>query len=66
MELRHSRSKLLMAGPTTGRPGGLHSWSDDDIGNVAAWGIRLFSPGELPRQVMHRRRILDGFPLISA
>ncbi|GAA3211145.1 hypothetical protein GCM10020216_015510 [Nonomuraea helvata] len=55
-----------MAGPTTGRPGGLHSWSDDDIGNVAAWGIRLFSPGELPRQVMHRRRILDGFPLISA
>ena len=26
---------------------GLHSWDDDDIGNVAEWGIRAFSPNEL-------------------
>ncbi|MDX3106421.1 arginase family protein [Nonomuraea angiospora] len=28
-------------------PAGLHSWTDDDIGNVAAWGIRSFAPEEL-------------------
>ncbi|MBV9793705.1 MAG: arginase family protein [Actinobacteria bacterium] len=26
---------------------GLHAWTDDDIGNVAGWGIRSFSPGQL-------------------
>jgi arginase len=26
---------------------GLHAWTDDDFPNVAAWGIRAFSPGEL-------------------
>lgn len=26
---------------------GLHAWSDDDIGNVAEWGIRTFSPDDL-------------------
>jgi arginase len=115
---------------------GLHSWEDDDLPNIAEWGIRSFSPDELressrtlldwvaatgcsrvavhfdvdavdgdeialglgvepggltsaevrrivadvdgaadvvgftiaefiPRQVMHLRQILDGFPLIS-
>jgi arginase len=27
---------------------GLHSWADDDIVNVAQWGIRSFSPDEVP------------------
>jgi arginase len=26
---------------------GLHSWTEDDIGNVAQWGIRSFSPGDV-------------------
>jgi arginase len=26
---------------------GLHSWTEDDIGNVAKWGIDFFSPDEL-------------------
>jgi arginase len=26
---------------------GLHAWTEDDIGNVAAWGIRAFGPDEL-------------------
>ncbi|XVV17137.1 arginase family protein [Actinoplanes sp. CA-131856] len=26
---------------------GLHAWTDDDIGNVAEWGIRSFAPGDL-------------------
>lgn len=26
---------------------GLHSWTDDDVGNVTAWGITSFSPDEL-------------------
>lgn len=26
---------------------GLHSWTDDDIGNIAEWGIQSFSPEEL-------------------
>jgi arginase len=26
---------------------GLHSWTEDDIGNVARWGIRSFSPDDL-------------------
>jgi hypothetical protein len=26
---------------------GLHSWSDDDLPNVAEWGIQSFSPDEL-------------------
>jgi arginase len=26
---------------------GLHSWTEDDIGNVAHWGIRSFSPDDL-------------------
>lgn len=26
---------------------GLHSWTEDDIGNVAAWGIQAFNPDQL-------------------
>ena len=26
---------------------GLHSWAEDDYPNIAQWGIRAFSPGEL-------------------
>jgi arginase len=26
---------------------GLHAWTEDDIGNVAQWGIRSFSPDDL-------------------
>ncbi|MHA6803693.1 arginase family protein [Salinifilum ghardaiensis] len=26
---------------------GLHSWTDDDVGNIAEWGIPPFSPGTL-------------------
>ena len=26
---------------------GLHSWTEDDIGNVAHWGVRSFSPDDL-------------------
>jgi arginase len=26
---------------------GLHAWAEDDIDNVARWGIRSFSPGDL-------------------
>ncbi|MCM0621398.1 arginase family protein [Nocardioides bruguierae] len=26
---------------------GLHSWTDDDIGNAAEWGISTFAPGDL-------------------
>ncbi|GAB2738391.1 arginase family protein [Salinifilum aidingensis] len=26
---------------------GLHSWTDDDVGNIAEWGIPPFSPGAL-------------------
>jgi arginase len=26
---------------------GLHAWTDDDIGNVAEWGIRSFGPDDL-------------------
>ena len=38
--------------PATVPPGrvalaGLHAWDEDDIPNVADWGIRSFSPGEL-------------------
>ncbi|HEY6595392.1 MAG TPA: hypothetical protein VI011_15035 [Asanoa sp.] len=25
---------------------GLHAWAEDDIGNVAEWGIQSFSPAE--------------------
>jgi len=28
---------------------GLHSWTEDDYPNVAEWGIRSFSPGDLRR-----------------
>lgn len=28
---------------------GLHAWTEDDISNVAAWGIRAFSPDDLRR-----------------
>jgi arginase len=31
---------------------GLHSWTEDDIGNVAQWGIRSFGPDEL-RETTH-------------
>jgi arginase len=26
---------------------GLHAWTEDDIGTIAEWGIRTFSPGDL-------------------
>ncbi len=35
---------------------GLHAWADDDIPNVAEWGIRSFSPGELGQST---RPLLD-------
>jgi arginase len=40
---------LLPATVTSNRVAlvGLHEWTDDDFPNVAAWGIRSFSPDEL-------------------
>lgn len=35
---------------------GLHSWTDDDIGNVAEWGIRSFGPNDLREST---RPVLD-------
>jgi arginase len=35
---------------------GLHSWSDDDLPNVAEWGIQSFSPDELRENT---RPVLD-------
>ena len=137
----HGDPDVLRSLPATVAPErvalvGLHSWTDDDVGNVADWGITSFSPDALrtstrpvvdwitatgcsrvaihfdvdtvdsneitlglgpepggltsaevrrvvadigqaadvvgltiaefiPRQVMHLRRLLDGFPLIS-
>src|SRR5262249_39748726 len=41
--------KLLPATVTPGRVAlvGLHEWTEDDIGNVAEWGIRSFSPDDV-------------------
>lgn len=48
----HGDSEVQQLLPATVPPerfalAGLHSWTDDDIGNVAAWGITSFSPDEL-------------------
>jgi arginase len=48
----HGDPGLLELLPATVPPGrvalaGLHAWAEDDIGNVASWGIESFSPSQL-------------------
>jgi arginase len=48
----HGDPDLLELLPATVSPDrvalvGLHEWTDDDIGNVAQWGIRSFSPDDV-------------------
>ena len=48
----HGDADFLAALPATVDPSrlalaGLHSWSEDDIGHVAQWGLASFSPDEL-------------------
>jgi arginase len=48
----HGDTDVLELLPATVSPDrvalvGLHSWSDDDLPNVAEWGIQSFSPDEL-------------------
>jgi arginase len=48
----HGDADVLELLPATVSPDrvalvGLHSWSDDDLPNVAEWGIQSFSPDEL-------------------
>jgi arginase len=48
----HGPPEVQQLLPATVSPGrvalvGLHSWAEDDIANVAQWGIRSFSPGDL-------------------
>jgi arginase len=48
----HGDPDLLTLLPATVDPArvalvGLHEWTDDDIGNVADWGIRTFAPDDL-------------------
>lgn len=48
----HGDPDLVRLLPATVHPDrvalvGLHEWTDDDIGNVAAWGIRTFSPDDV-------------------
>ena len=48
----HADPDVLQLLPATVSPErvalvGLHAWTDDDISNVAEWGIRSFSPGDL-------------------
>jgi arginase len=48
----HGDPQVLELLPATVSPDrlalvGLHSWSDDDVPNVAEWGIQSFSPDEL-------------------
>ena len=48
----HADPDVLQLLPATVSPDrvalvGLHAWTDDDISNVAEWGIRSFSPGDL-------------------
>jgi arginase len=48
----HGDPDLLGLLPAAVDPGrvalvGLHEWTDDDIGNVAAWGIRAFGPDDV-------------------
>jgi arginase len=54
----HGDSDVLELLPATVSPDrvalvGLHSWSDDDLPNVAEWGIQSFSPDEL-REILGR------------
>ena len=49
---RPRRSRPPQVAPRTVDPArvalvGLHEWTDDDIGNVADWGIRTFAPDDL-------------------
>lgn len=48
----HGDPDLLALLPATVDPArvalvGLHEWTDDDVGNVADWGIRSFAPDDL-------------------
>jgi arginase len=48
----HGDPDVLALLPATISPGrvalaGLHCWTEDDFPNIAEWGIRSFSPGEL-------------------
>jgi hypothetical protein len=52
---------------------GLHSWDEDNIGNVAEWGADIDSVADvvglaiaefIPRQVIHLQQVLAGFPLL--
>src|SRR5262245_48255324 len=48
----HGDADVLALLPATIAPGrvalaGLHAWTDDDIPNVAKWGIHSFSPDDL-------------------
>jgi arginase len=48
----HGDPDLIRLLPATVSPGrvalvGLHEWTDDDIGNVADWGIHTFAPDDL-------------------
>jgi arginase len=48
----HGHPDVLKLLPATVSPErvalvGLHAWAEDDIGNVAKWGIRAFSPADL-------------------
>ena len=48
----HADPDVLQLLPATVSPErvalvGLHAWTDDDISNVAEWGIRSFSPADL-------------------
>jgi arginase len=48
----HGDPDLLELLPAAVRPErvalvGLHEWTDDDIGNVAGWGITTFAPDDL-------------------
>lgn len=50
----HGDPEVLRLLPATVGPGrvalvGLHAWSEDDVPNVARWGIRSFRPDELRR-----------------
>jgi arginase len=54
----HGDTDVLELLPATVSPDrvalvGLHSWSDDDLPNVAEWGIQSFSPDEL-REILGR------------
>jgi len=48
----HGDAEVLKLLPATVTPDrvalvGLHAWAEDDIGNVADWGIRSFNPDDV-------------------